>query len=146
MEFVDRNIQILTELRELIKSITAQRFINTNNIITNHSIGSYVEEVVHYYQNLISGIYRNEIKYDAQVNDHSIKLNYPLALAAIDDIIFALQGLNEDRKLAVSGLEEQTQELSSTVTRELAYNYDHTNHLLSMIKIALQVEKPRASA
>ena len=147
MTLANQNIEILKNLRTLIIGLNREQYETKNPHITHRSIGSMVHEIVQYHQNLITGIYHNYIQYDAKNIDLSTFNNMDIAAKALDNIMLALQSISEDKKLAISGLNrEKNNEMSSTLTRELAFNYDHTLQLISIIRLSLGNERRAAMA
>ena len=68
--------------------------------------------------------------------------NMDVTIRMLDNVILALQSLTEDRKISISGLMDSIKdEMASTLSRELAFNLDHSTQLLAIIRLILNGDK-----
>lgn len=144
MEIIKNSNLTLSQLGELVNSLSQDEFTLKLNILNGSTVGQHIRHIIEFYVEFIDGYETGVVCYDNRKRNLDFETNQSLIISKLNDIISTLGefDLTQDLKIKSNhGLNELEETISnSSVMRELVYALDHTVHHLAIIKIAIQVE------
>jgi hypothetical protein len=144
MTLIKTNIDILTQLKELLLQFSNEQYAKPLEVLSENTIGKHVRHVVEFYECLLKGVHQQEINYDKRERNLQIETNIEYTLNIIEGIIAALEQQKVDVpiKLAMEYQANETFHVTSTYFRELVYNIEHAIHHFAIMSIAVKASFP----
>jgi uncharacterized damage-inducible protein DinB len=146
MKLVNACNEILSQLSDLVHSLTDGDFQRPVKALSNSTVGQHLRHTLEFFICFEQGYHSGVINYDRRNHDKSIETNRQLAMDTIDRITNFINGLEEYREVKLEVNydldQEQFQTLDSTIARELVYNIEHAVHHMAIIKIGINEIAP----
>ncbi len=137
------NQQILVQLRDLINAISYEAYSCPLALLQGSSVGQHVRHTLEFYQCLFEQAPLGFVDYDARSRDLRLETDLAFSAAFVEELTGWLNQPIEDVYLFMKVfLGEQSQEVQTTLTRELVYIAEHAIHHFAIIRIALKEEFP----
>lgn len=141
-------IDMARQITLLLDSVDRGDYDKPLEIFNGATLGQHFRHILEFYQCLLQGIDQEIVDYAKRQRDPRIEKDPISARHAFQDVLLAVNQLEEHKILAVKAdfSSETTIErpiVQSSVGRELMFAYDHAVHHLAIIKIGLQVCAPQ---
>lgn len=144
MKLITRNKEKLLEIKGLLSGLPGELYTQPEPVLSDATIGQHFRHILEFYICLMKGTTKGKISYDERERNPLIETRINYASKVIDEIVKFLDTINEDKdiilKASYSSVSNDSEEIRSSLQRELAYALDHTVHHLALIKIALVEE------
>lgn len=139
--------QILEDLKEALEQISQATYSQAIPALFNSSIGQHTRHIIEFFQCLEAQFSAGKVCYDLRKRDYLIEQSTEDACNAIEQIQAWLElvELSEEAiDLNINYDPNSTEEIkiSSSLSRELAYNIEHAIHHMAIIKIGLFLTYP----
>jgi uncharacterized damage-inducible protein DinB len=137
MNAINSSKEVLLELGEVISQMEDQDYSRPLVIFSNSSIGMHVRHVLEFYQCLFEQ--GSELNYDKRQRDLTIQSSIERAKEVITHIVMKLNTLTEENlnePILLSDIEDNAP-ISTSLSRELHYNFEHTIHHSALLKIGI---------
>jgi hypothetical protein len=137
----------LNDVRHYLLQIGEGLYTQSLDILSGSTIGQHTRHIIEFYSCLIDQSEEPDlsvINYAARKRDLMIETQTGYATSLIDRIVKKLHELNLQQPCKVQCEEHgaDSEEVYSTIGRELVYNIEHTIHHLAIVKIALKTMAP----
>jgi uncharacterized damage-inducible protein DinB len=146
MKLVNACHEILSQLFDLVHSVTDDDFQRPVKSLSNSTVGQHLRHTLEFFICLEQGNHSGVINYDRRNHDKEIETNRQLAAETITRIMGFVAGLSENKKVSLEvGYDldkEQFETLESTTARELVYNIEHAVHHMAIMKIGIREIAP----
>ena len=134
------NIEALSELSELIKSLPAKYYTAQ---LSNYCgpVGTQVRHIIEFYRGFLQGLELGTINYDARPRNLNLETSPEEALEQIGMICRHLALLDDDYEaldFQASAGPSQTLSTTSNLLRELLFLQNHTVHHKAIISLLLE--------
>lgn len=137
------NQHILTQLRDLINALSCEAYASPLALLHGSSIGQHVRHTLEFYQCLFEQAPLGFVDYDARNRDVRLETDLAFSSIVVDQLMDWLSQPIEDEPLSMKiFFEGESQNIKTTLMRELIYVVEHAIHHFAIIKIALQEEFP----
>ena len=139
---------ILTDqVRELLNNIDNKTFCEPLSSFNGSSVGQHIRHIIDFYLCLVNGCEQENIDYDTRQRNPLIETDTKVAIAELQEISDAVQGLDVHKVVQVNSSftddeNEENSQIPSSIGRELMYAYDHAIHHLAMVKIGMRQHFP----
>ena len=129
--------EILQQLNTGIKALDHQDYCLGLDVIEGNSIGMHVRHIIEFYQCLQQGMLKELIDYDARARNTILETSKSAAIDEIESIITWLLNIETEKEIKLLHHSQQEMVLYSSLSRELAFNLEHTVHHMAIIKICI---------
>jgi hypothetical protein len=132
---------VLKQLRSLALALSPQQYSAPLDLIHGNTIGKHYRHVIEFYQCLLQN--GPVVNYDRRKRDIALETGSVVAIAAINDIVSALQSITVDdiKDLAYEADFSDTGgapiTLPTSFERELAYNIEHAVHHMAILQMVV---------
>lgn len=138
----EQNIKLLLSINDLIASLDNGKYAASCDVIFNGTIGQHVRHIIEFYQSILE-TNGSVICYDDRKRNLELEMNPTFAISTINCAVTQIELLGNDCSLHLKGNYSETDEAASqniktSLAREMAYAFDHTVHHLALCKIALK--------
>jgi uncharacterized damage-inducible protein DinB len=142
MTLINHAANNLRQLNRVIEGLSDTSYVTPIVALSYASIGAHVRHTLEFYKCLQASSPR-EVCYDARRRDHALESDRQAAIEAIQSTIHWLkEELSGDRSLEIkvdySAKGNQSQTLTTSLFRELAFCLEHSIHHQALIKVALR--------
>jgi uncharacterized damage-inducible protein DinB len=134
LQMISPLTQLLRQLASVIQRLDDRQYTQKPVGVIESSVGGHVRHCLDHVRALLAAVESGHLDYDHRERDTPIESLRPCAIAAIDDMIQALDSLPRfviTRPLSVSvsmSSDQPPVSVLSSVGRELAYVLSHTIH------------------
>jgi uncharacterized damage-inducible protein DinB len=133
------NQDILVQLRDLINTISYEAYSCPLALLHGSSVGQHIRHTLEFYQCLFEQAPLGFVDYDARNRDLRLETDLAFSAVFIDKLTEWLNQPVEEVGLSMKiFFGEKSQEVQTTLTRELVYIAEHAIHHFAIIKIALK--------
>lgn len=137
------NQHILTQLRDLINTVSYEAYSSPLALLHGSSVGQHVRHTLEFYQCLFEQVPLGFVDYDARNRDLRLETDLAFSTVFVEQLMEWLNQPIEEVYLSMKVFfGEESQEVQTTLTRELVYMAEHAIHHFAIIKIALKEEFP----
>lgn len=137
------NQHILTQLRDLINTLSYEAYSSPLALLHGSSVGQHVRHTLEFYQCLFEQAPLGFVDYDARNRDLRLETDLAFSSIFVEQLMVWLSQPIEDEILLMKVFfEEESQNIQTTLMRELIYVVEHAIHHFAIIKIALKEEFP----
>jgi uncharacterized damage-inducible protein DinB len=144
MQIITASKEIIRQLSDLCSKLDDKQFGESLALLMNNSIGKHVRHIVEFYDLLIESEKNGHLSYDSRSHCAKTETDVILAQKRIKAIDKWLDrpNLDLDLKLTInySDAKDVEFEVSTNMSRELAYNIEHAIHHMAIIRIAVENE------
>jgi uncharacterized damage-inducible protein DinB len=138
--------QILDQLANLMGQISPEEYSKPLPVLSGNTIGKHVRHVVEFYQALFINQNNGTVNYDKRERDLVLETNPNKVIEVINQIIKLTEKAHQDVHLILEASfipsENESVEISSNLSRELAYNIEHAIHHMAIVQIAVRNSFP----
>jgi len=140
MKITQENIAVLDQVTKMLANLNNEMFARNHRLIHDVSIGQHIRHILEFYQCIFVGLASGTISYDDRERDVRIETDLSFALETIESLKRQLSEVEHDTsiQLCAAYSNEEQEQLTSSLKRELAYVLDHTIHHLAIVKIVLK--------
>jgi uncharacterized damage-inducible protein DinB len=139
-------IQILNQLADLVQQVKPHDFSKPSQSLSSSTIGQHLRHTLEFFLCFEQGYEKGVINYDKRSHDKMIEADKFLALATIQRIKAFVEGLYENKALALEvGYDLERDDfvtIDTNATRELVYNIEHAVHHMAIMKIGIREVAP----
>ena len=137
------NQHILTQLRDLINTLSYEAYSSPLALLHGSSVGQHVRHTLEFYQCLFEQAPLGFVDYDARNRDLRLETDLAFCSIFVEQLMEWLSQPIEDEVLLMKVFfEGESQNVQTTLMRELIYVVEHAIHHFAIIKIALKEEFP----
>jgi DNA relaxase NicK len=139
------NLQILSQLEEVLEQLHAQDFSMPLDILSGNTIGMHVRHILELYQEFFTGIVHGEINYDKRKRNLTLQEDLETAIWVLKDVKAQVKALQNETALVVKScfVDSEIIQLPSSLSRELAYNLEHSIHHMAILQICFKQYFPK---
>jgi uncharacterized damage-inducible protein DinB len=138
------NQHILTQLRDLLAAISNEAYTCPLALLQGSSIGQHIRHTLEFYQCLYEQAPLGFVDYDARSRDLRLETDLTFSAALVEQLSSWLSEPFEDVYLSMNVFwGQESQQVQTTLMRELVYTAEHAIHHFAIIKIALKEEFPK---
>lgn len=138
--------QILAQLADLMGRISPEEYAKPLPVLSGNTIGKHVRHVIEFYQALFIHQNNGSINYDKRPRDLVLETNPLKVSETIAQIIEQSDKAHQDVHLILEACfissGQDLVEISSNLSRELAYNIEHAIHHMAIVQIAVRNSFP----
>lgn len=140
MTLIKTNLDILAQLKSLLKQFNDEQYSQPLHVLSGNTIGKHVRHVVEFYECLLKGIHQSEVNYDKRERNLQLENSVHYTIRMVESIEAAMEQQKVDVpvKLYVEYSSNDTFSVNSTYFRELVYNIEHAIHHFAIIAIAVR--------
>lgn len=131
-------IEIIEQLKIAILALEQLDYSMKLTIVDDNTIGMHVRHILEFYKSLEHGAKVNQIDYDSRERNIELETNRILAKLELERIQEWLLTVVNDIEIKVLHHSQKDMELTSSMSRELAYNMEHAVHHMAIIKICIK--------
>lgn len=134
------NKQILSQLEMVLQQMDLASYAMPLDMLSGNTVGMHVRHVLELYLEFFEGVKSLEINYDERKRDLPLQENLLVAYKVLVKVKDQLDTLENDSDLLVKACfnAQDNLALPSSVSRELAYNLEHTIHHMAIIQICIK--------
>lgn len=140
-DLVHENLQVLTQLIELVGSLSAEQYQRSLGKQGQHSVGKHVRHIVDHYQSFDRGFSAGEsgekVDYENRKREPAVETDPATAcarLAAMSDCLQALRDVSGKQPVVLNySTADRAIPVHSSVARELIFLFSHTVHHMAII-------------
>ncbi|MFN8344851.1 MAG: hypothetical protein U0X91_07605 [Spirosomataceae bacterium] len=133
------NHHILAQLRDLISRISYEAYSSPLALLHGSSVGQHIRHTLEFYQCLSEQAPLGFVDYDARNRNLRLETDLVFSASVVGQLATWLSQPVEDTYLSMKVFfGEESQEIPTTLTRELVYLAEHAIHHFAIIKIALE--------
>ncbi len=142
VQLIQKTASLLGQLQEVLTQLNDEQYTEKVKLLSGATIGQHTRHIIEFFLELDSGYASGIVNYDARNRDREIETK---RRKAIDKIAYLDSRLRkEDRQLTLHCMDGSRDDItplpiSSTYTRELLYNLEHTTHHMALMRIAVQL-------
>lgn len=133
---------ILLQLKQMIMQLEQQDYNLKLEIIEGNTVGMHVRHILEFYKSLYKGYEKGSIDYDARERNMLLETSSEAAIVEIDSIINWMNELENDCTLNILYQSQLDLILTSSLSRELGYNLEHSIHHMAILKICMNTSFP----
>lgn len=143
---------ILDSIADVLDQLDENSYSKPLEVLSGSSISQHTRHILEFYMELLQGLQKELIDYDARKRSLLIESNKQFALNELNNIHLEIKNLEQSElidfppapiQVKVSTHEPSIRfKLESSIWRELAYCNEHTIHHLALIKIAIKLHFP----
>lgn len=138
--------QVLNQLAEVVRQLTAEDFSKPASVLNQATLGQHVRHTLEFFQCLESGLLSRRVNYDNREHNEFVQADPELALDVIDRLTQFVERQEENvpvtLKVSYDRSGESAQVVDSNYHRELIYTIEHAVHHMALIKIGLREVAP----
>jgi len=135
------SIQILEQIKVLVKTLNDKQYSEASQILLGSSIGKHIRHILEFYDIFIHSHYTGVINYDEREHNQILEVDRFKVLLKLNELTDGLKKVVEDfplqMKTSYSTDNVEISNMESSVMRELAYNLEHAIHHMAFIKMAV---------
>ena len=137
----DETVHTLAQLRHFLTLVSDKDYKSEIPILHHNSIGKHIRHIIEFYDSLLlcSG---DSLNYDLRNRSLLLENKRTAALDRMDELCKLINSLTNDRVVYIEGdygESEASITLSpSSISRELAYNLEHSVHHMAIIRIGVE--------
>jgi len=140
MHLIQENKKILAEVKRLILSLSEEQFVSPNKLFSGSSLGQHFRHLIEFYLAVQVGYKEGVICYDNRKRDLNIETKQDYAITVIAQIEHFLNAIKEDKSIVFEANYsvddcKNSDQIKSSLYRELAYVLEHSIHHLAIVKI-----------
>lgn len=137
------NQHILTQLRDLLTAVPYEVYSCPLALLHGSSVGQHIRHTLEFYQCLYEQSPLGFVDYDARSRDLRLETDLEFSAYFVEQLSSWLHQPIEDVYLIMNVFfGQESQEVKTTLMRELLYMAEHAIHHFAIIKIALKEEFP----
>ena len=138
------NIQIITQLTDLLNDIESAVYKDALRPLHYSTMGQHVRHITEFYLCLLKGYKTGVVDYDARERNLLIEIDKDFTIETLEQVIQDLKRLNSDKSLILKSSfgGDESMDIPTSFSRELTYLIEHTIHHLAIIKIGLNEVYP----
>lgn len=125
-----------------LKKISQETYCKNTPLLLNASIGQHTRHFIELYQCLLWRLDKTKVNYDNRARDYLLETNITVAQNTIRTIQVKLFQININESIRLESSLSDSKTITSSIERELIYNYEHCLHHLAIIRIGLKVLQP----
>ncbi len=135
-------ISKLTEFQAVLRQTDTEFYTHQQDIFSGSSVGMHTRHIIEFYVCLFNqSAIGLSINYDLRERNMLLETNPYEAISKINWVIKQLTEIQEDKPLQLNTM--QFEKIITSFYRELYYNYEHLIHHLAIIRIGLQLYRPK---
>jgi uncharacterized damage-inducible protein DinB len=135
------NQHILSQLRDLLTTISYEAYTCPLSLLHGCSVGQHIRHTLEFYQCLHEQSPLGFVDYDARSRDLRLETDLEFSAYFVEQLSLWLHQPIEDVYLSMNVFfGKESQEVKTTLMRELLYVAEHAIHHFAIIKIALKEE------
>ena len=131
----------LSALEVLMDSLGDSKYSKQLDILKGGTVGKHIRHIIEFYEMFMHGIEGQDICYDDRKHNPDVETVVAVALEKLAKIKYAILELDADYPIVVTANytpdPANSQKIPSSLSRELAYNLDHTIHHFAIVKLAV---------
>lgn len=134
---------VLQQCLLVIQQLTPEQYCTAP--VGHSSVGAHVRHGVEHFQQLLNGVQKGRVDYDARERDLSLEQDSSVFETIYGDLIdqlHKLESTNLDHRIVIMqapGKGMQTRPVASSVERELLFCSSHFMHHLAMMRLIAQL-------
>ncbi|MCI0750421.1 MAG: hypothetical protein L0Y35_01155 [Flammeovirgaceae bacterium] len=140
---------ILTQLSDLVTSISDSDYVKPVEALSNSTLGQHMRHTLEFFICLQQGHEQGLVNYDKRAHDKLIENDKYIALATINRIAEFVNTTTEDKRMKLEvGYDLDKEEfcvIETNYLRELTYNIEHAVHHMAIMKIGVREVAPYIS-
>lgn len=135
------NARLLAQLSEVCELLNDDMFTQSITELSNSTLGQHIRHIIEFNSCFFEGLEGGIVCYDRRKRELRIESDLSYALELMNNQIEILESGIEDKSLlfeacyATANMDNVL--TKTTVTRELAYTFDHTVHHMAIIKTGI---------
>ena len=137
MQIIPTTITLLEDALLFLSKVNPINYTTSIVPLFNSTLGKHTRHFIELYQCLLFQTKIGVVNYDARQRNLSIETDKNVAIQAIKDIQQKLLTLDKSTALLLESDLCPNQKISSSLLRELVFNYDHCVHHLALIRVGL---------
>ena len=139
---INEAFEIIEQLKIAILELEQHDYNCNLTIVDGNTIGMHVRHILEFYKSLEKGAELNLVDYDARERNLELETNKLTAIKEIERIQNWLQTIVDDSKIEILHQSQKDMVLTSSMSRELAYNLEHAIQHMAIIKICIKHSFP----
>ena len=128
----------------LLSKLNNTLYNQTIPALFNGTLGKQIRHLIELYQCLLFRS-NNVVNYDERARNPLLETKIEVAKASIQDLITHIPKTQLHETLILKSMLSPSQEISTTLARELLYLHDHSIHHLALIRVGIQLIQPDVS-
>ena len=136
------HLEQLKSLQKLVEETTQQQYTASIDSLPHSTMGGHVRHILEFFDCFLEGFSKGEIDYTKRKRDVSVEEFPNKASLKCQQIIESLQALTDtqmSQSVAIwSEMQEKSEKLPSSISRELEYLFHHMVHHLALIGVYLR--------
>ncbi|MES2690876.1 MAG: DinB family protein [Bacteroidota bacterium] len=132
---------MLQQVSELIRQLTDDDYSRALDLLSGNTIAKHVRHVLEMYDEMLNGVEKEVIDYDARKRNLLIEHNREYTLQFIGELIVKLHVPESDKPLSLLVNYNTANEsilVDTTLNREICYNIEHAIHHMAIIAICVR--------
>tara|TARA_R110002072_G_scaffold302889_1_gene489480 strand:- start:772 stop:1281 length:510 start_codon:yes stop_codon:yes gene_type:complete len=133
------NIELLQSIEHVLEKMNDRQYTESMEVLSEATIGQHVRHLVEFYQAISNSSTSGKVNYDARKRDLTIEMSAQTAIDKIHEVILFLSSCKDDKPLILQACYEkevnESDNMPTSLLRELAYGMDHAIHHLAILKI-----------
>jgi hypothetical protein len=134
---VNEAAEILKQLKIVVEALPEKDYSLNLDIVEGNTIGMHIRHILEFYKSLEYGLNKEFVDYDARERNLELETNKNAALIEIERIQKWLNSICNNTEIKILHHSEKEMVLNSSISRELAYNIEHSIHHMAIIKICI---------
>lgn len=133
---VQDNSTLLTELKNLLSTLSSSQFSCASPHLQSGSVGAHVRHIFDHYDALFSDV--SLVNYDQRARSLEVETDLQAATAKLKQIVASLSAIEQDRSIEVLNTTNKLRSPApclSSVARELNFLHSHTTHHMAIIRL-----------
>ncbi|MFA8300111.1 MAG: hypothetical protein ACEPOV_08115 [Hyphomicrobiales bacterium] len=143
MNIIKANINVLTELHDLVQILDDNQYAKELEVFSGSTIGMHTRHILEFYLCLFQQYRDGTISYDKRIRDINLAIDTEYTLDAIKRIKTSIENCHIDKDLtligSIDGSSDASFVMKTNIGRELFYNLEHSIHHMALIKIGVYV-------
>lgn len=131
----------LNEIKRVLFQLNNEQYSYPSKTLFGATIGQHIRHILEFYQSVLNGLDTKIVNYDNRKRNLLIETDKDFAIEIIENIISHLSLDILDESIVLEGnfcAEEGKQtQISTSISRELAYCLEHSIHHQALIKVGL---------
>ena len=133
---------LIGQLENTLARVTDEEFVRQSPALGGSTIGQHVRHTLEFFLCLEGGVAIGVVNYDKRAHSREMETDRSAAMAALNRVQQFVEDALEDLELKLEVCYGREQEdfypIGTSLSRELAYNLEHTIHHMAIIKIGLR--------
>ena len=132
---------IFSQLKSLLDQIKSEDYNKSQEILSGGTIGQHIRHILEFYSCMLEGVKLGEICYDNRERNPLLENDKNAAMQVMDELLSQLSLIsNTDVSIQLKAKyadNDSLTNINSSISRELAYNIDHSVHHMAIIKAGI---------